>query len=647
MDDDSRERMKRVLAALSNAQTSAPPPDPTTDPDSEYAGLPYWYPPTVNSDTFDLAYYLDSIPNLKTLLSSPQGRQALTYADPLLFALVYLPHHLRDKRNPTAPPTFADPHFDWCRLALNWALFHHTETGPTLTEPDRNAYISPRETGKTTWWFLIIPMWAAAHGHKEFAAAFAHAKEQAEAHLRTFKAELEDNRFLREDYPDLCRPRRTLRGQPAADRVDAYTANSGFTFRAKGIDSSSLGMKDREKRPDLLLLDDVEPQEAQYNAKLARDRLSTILETVIPLNIYASFVMVGTVTMQGSVVHQLVQHARMQTDNNTAPADENLKWIDDWGIRAHHYAPITTTATGKQRSIWPQKWPLEYLQSIMHTRSYAKNYANDPKGLDGDFWNMEDYTYGIPPNPDNSPTRTALFIDPSTTRKKTSDPTGLAIVTWTPPTKSDRRALLATAPNMLHKLAQAVSHNPTYMPGVKHQVSIPANNFTRAQKKHLTLDQQLAMRAPGRCLVEAAWEVKKTGQELFDHVLEVLAANPHIRRVVIEVTQGGDLWLEIFANCPVRVEVTNPREKKEVRFARCLEYYQKKPTFVYHMPNPTTPPNRPPSPHPNVQKLEEQQQGFPKMMHDDIADAAVTGILYFLEPKPIAKSRKPTVRGYA
>lgn len=633
---DSQTRLRRVLQAINastNTNNKQQADDPTQDPASDYAGLPYWYPPSINSENFDLGYYLSTIPNLQALLPSPLGRKTLTYADPLLFALTYLPHHLRNKHEPTKPPSFADPHFEWCRLALRWALYNHTQTSPTLTESDRNAYISPRETGKTTWWFLIIPMWAAAHGHKEFIAAFAHAKEQAEAHLRTFKAELEDNRFLREDYPDLCRPRRTLRGQPAADRVDAYTANSGFTFRAKGIDSSSLGMKDRERRPDLLLLDDVEPDEAKYNAKLVKDRLGTILEAIIPLNIYASFVMVGTVTMPDSIVHQLVKYSK--TEQATDDTDADTQWIRDWQIKPHHYQPITGNPP---RSIWPDKWPLDYLLSIAHTRSYAKNYANDPKGVDGDYWNMEDYTYGEPPNTPPQPTRTALFIDPPTTHTNTSDPAGLAIVTWTPPTRADRKALAQQAKGTLAKLAlheTSQAQTQTLLPsGVSYQVSIPSKNFPKPVRRKLTVDQQLALRAPGRVTIESAWSIKATGKALYRHALATINNNPHIQRVVIETTQGGDLWLEIFADCPVQVQVITPRESKEVRFARALEYYQKRPTFVYHK-DPTA-----------VRKLEEQQMGFPKMLHDDIADAATAGILYFLEPKPPSPNNRTRVRSY-
>ena len=42
-----------------------------------------------------------------------------------------------------------------------------------------------------------------------------------------------------------------------ADRVSLYHARSGFVFAAAGMDSSNLGMKVGDRRPDLLILDDI------------------------------------------------------------------------------------------------------------------------------------------------------------------------------------------------------------------------------------------------------------------------------------------------------------------------------------------------------------------------------------------------------
>jgi hypothetical protein len=126
---------------------------------------------------------------------------------------------------------------------------------------------------------------------------------------------------------------------------------SGFVFAAKGIDASSLGMKVGAQRPDLLLLDDVEPDEAQYSVYQAGKRLKTITDAILPLNIYARVVLSGTVTMPGSVTHQLVRWAKGERDDANA-------WVGDEKFRVHHHLPIEQRPDGTERSVWPQKWPL-------------------------------------------------------------------------------------------------------------------------------------------------------------------------------------------------------------------------------------------------------------------------------------------------
>lgn len=595
-----------------------------------------WVDPRINSSNFDLHAYLASIPNLDTLIKSPAGRVALTYADPMLFALTYLPHHLRDPNAPTLPPSFADCHFDWCRLALRWAANRNRNTNdPIKPQEDRIAEVAPRMCGKSTWWFLIVPMWAAAHGHKRFVAAFASTATQAEGHLKTFKNELDNNRYLREDFPDLCAPKRRPRGAVVADRVDTFQAQSGFVFAAKGVDSSNLGMKVEEVRPDLLLMDDVEPDESSYSADLADKRLKTIQDAILQLNIYASVVFVGTVTMPGSIIHQLVKSARQQGTQ---------AWIKDEQIVTHYYAPIVLDRnTGEPRSLWPQKWPLEYLLSIQHTRSYAKNYANDPKGRDGDYWNEEDFTREHMPR--NNFTRTAIFIDPATTSTKTSDPAGIAVVSWNPPGFLDKHpgnaatnSETATVDAMLRHLYPASVATGATDRWRGDKIEMSANQMVTQRKnapKNRATNTTFKMH-PGFTSVLYADEVKLTGRPLAQHVYKLIANNPqwNVRRIVVEVTQGGDLWLEVFADSPVIVEVTNPRESKETRFGRCLEYYQKIPSLVTHEPKAA------------LHKLEEQQMAFPKHIHDDIADAACQGIIYFLEPKPRKKRVRTKVKSY-
>jgi hypothetical protein len=472
-------------------------------------------------------------------------RRALA-ADPVAFALIYLPHHMRDREGRIS---FSEIHYDWARIGLAWR--------EPVTEPQqhRHAFIAPRETGKSTWWFLILPLWAASQGIKRFIVAFADASAQAETHLRTFKEELERNPLLRADYPELCEPARKVTGGTLADRAGMIHQKDGLVFAARGMDAKTLGLKVQERRPDLLIFDDIEGDESSYSEDQAAKRLRTVTDAAFPLNIYAAVAMVGTVTMPGSIMHQLVKAA-----NQVELAD----WIADEKITAHHYQPIVTEDDGTERSVWPEKWPLSWLLGFRHTRSYAKNYANDPMGIEGAYWTRDDFRYGTL---GVEATRWILVLDPAVTTKDKSDWTGWAVV--------------ACAPEQYQQTPQG-----------------------------------RVMTKPRRVEIVDAGEVKLSGEALRAWVLKTLAKWERIKAIRIEVNQGGDLWYTVLHDMPVKLLVFTSKESKEVRFSWALDYYQTGGGRVLHRQE--------------LRKAQEQMVAFPKAPHDDIADAVVSGVLFFL-----------------
>jgi hypothetical protein len=158
---------------------------------------------------FNLAEYLGQFD--PRLLADSEGRRILTRLDPLLFALCYAPHHLRGPETGDAI-TFSEFH-----IAL--AEYARELVKPLGRNPGerRDAWVAPRSAGKSSWLFLLIPLWLAAHGHRKFIAAFASSATQAQDHLMSLKRELENNPILRADYPDLCDPARRPKGTTESD----------------------------------------------------------------------------------------------------------------------------------------------------------------------------------------------------------------------------------------------------------------------------------------------------------------------------------------------------------------------------------------------------------------------------------------------
>ncbi|MCX4232817.1 hypothetical protein [Streptomyces ortus] len=476
----------------------------------------------------------------------PECRRILTRDNPLLFALTYLPHHLKDQNGRLS---LSGVHEDWIAHARHWI-------SPNLKSKNgRHAYIAPRSMGKSTWWQLILPLWAAAHGHVDFIAGFASAASQARQRLRDIKHELETNPLLRADYPTLCAPAKRSTGASDADRQDMYVAASGAAFTAQGIDSSVLGAKVGSRRPGLIILDDVEPGESMYSQYQMEKRLKQIQDDILPLNDKAHVVLVGTVTMPGSITHQLVK---------AADGREIADWITEEQIHVHHYKPILTAPDGTEYSVWPEKWPMDFLNQERHFRSFAKNFANDPMGYDGKYWSREDFRHGQL----DTVTKTLLSIDPAVTAKESSDYTGLAVVGYSPLEK--------------------------------------------------------------RCVIKHTAGVRLIGKDLRDHVISLLERFPEIRVVRVEANQAGDLWHDVFHHLPgVKVITHTSSASKEVRFAQALDWWQRG-RVLHAQPMPV---------------LEEQAVGFPEAAFDDVIDAAVAGVAFFLQPNTKTKAGH-TVRSY-
>ena len=412
-----------------------------------------------------------------------------TRDDPLLFVLWFLHRHIEDPISHR--PTLSVVHEEWIAQAKEWT------TGPARDPQEhRDAFVAPREMGKSTWWFLLLPLWAAAHGHIKFAAAFAHSGTQAEEHLATLKKELDSNAVLREVFPDLCKPALRPRGVTMADNRGMLQTKSGFVFAARGIDSGNLGMKVGAQRPDLLILDDVEPGESNYSNYQVEKRLSTITDVVLPLNVRARVVVVGTVTMPGSIIHQLVEHAAGTT---TKP------WIVDEGFEVHHAQPFVTDEAGNLASVWEEKWSLDYLLSIRHTRSFAKNFLNQPVATDGDYWQPDDFVYGDV----EGMTRVALSVDPAVTTKTTSDYTGLAVVGWSPSEKcclvSDSRSVKLTGAALRRYVLRMLEEHPevTFVfvevnqggdvwRDIFHDLPVPLRLGTSSEKKEVRAAETLS-----------------------------------------------------------------------------------------------------------------------------------------------------------
>jgi predicted phage terminase large subunit-like protein len=487
------------------------------------------------------------------LLQTREGRIAVTKHDPLLFAAVYMPHKLKVNDDDTI--TLNDFHLDVINYAKSWTYPLTTARGPVDT------FIAPRMTGKSTWIFHILPIWAASHMHKRYIIAFSDSDTQARQWLLNFKMEITGNKLLAEDYPELVETAKMTEGAKAMmDNRNVTKRGNGFIFQVAGADSNVLGANIGGLRPEILLFDDIEPTESNYSQLEAAKRLNTVLSAHFYLNTYAIKVFIGTTTMPDSIIDQIrkvgeakANFTREQEWDREAfrnSLDSQYRWVVDHEINCRYWPAIISSEAGEY-SLWPEKWPMEWLNNQRHTREFAMNMMNRPISLDGGYWGEDDILIDEPIAWGN----TIISVDPAVTTKRASDYTGIAVLS--------------------------------------RGIGVPRDWI----------------------YVRHAEQVKYTSVTLKDHI-DSLIEKYDAKVVYVETNQGGDLWKDVFSGIKAKFRSVRQSEKKELRAAKVHDLYIKgRVKHTKHFPS-----------------LEEQMLAFPKVPHDDVLDAVVSGVLYFNRP---------------
>jgi predicted phage terminase large subunit-like protein len=339
--------------------------------------------------------------------SDSATRRKFSRREPLIFAMLYLRHQLWSETT------------QWRRSLNPLHIFLAEEAAtywPRRLRPKehRVAVVAPRDSGKTTHDFLINPLWGAAHGWKDFPLFLSDSGPRAEEHLANLRDELATNDKLQEDFPDLCEPARR-NGRSLGDSSTVFRSASGVTFMARGIDAKNLGMRERRERPDLIVVDDIEPY-GSYSNDTKDKRLSVLLNGVLPMNLNASVYLVGTVVRHGSIMHGVVQ---ADTGNGVA------NWIREERFRTKYFPAYSRSrTTGVEESFWPEKWSMDFIREERKTATFQLGMMNQPIVPGSGLFTAADMHFGAPFVIDSC----VLAIDPAVSAKETSDYTGIAVI---------------------------------------------------------------------------------------------------------------------------------------------------------------------------------------------------------------------------
>ena len=224
------------------------------------------------------------------------------------FVQNYFPHYVRS------------PH----KSQLHEYLFG---TLPALLRRPENALeadAAPRGEAKSTMVTQLFSLWCIVTGKKHYIVIVMDSIDQAYPMLEAIKAELEFNPRLKTDFPEACGQGRVWQSGTAvtANDVKIQVAGSGKKLR---------GLRHGPYRPDLVVLDDIENDEAVRNPDM-RDKLEGWLKkTVLHLGgVGQKFdvVYIGTILHYDSVLNRTLNNPMW----HSARFKAMLKWPDNMAL---------------------------------------------------------------------------------------------------------------------------------------------------------------------------------------------------------------------------------------------------------------------------------------------------------------------------
>ena len=302
------------------------------------------------------------------------------------FCEYYFPHflNLRDKATGKVIRT------------VHNAPFHNAAARKVKSTPNLKAvFMWPRGHAKSTHFDIFMPLWLMFQPERliNFMVVVGKSEDSADRLLGDIQAELQYNKRIVADFGEQMSLGNWMEGE--------FTTRNGVKFLAVGRGQSPRGLREREARPDYIVIDDLDDDELCRNERRVRELTDWVKEALFgALDVgRGRFIMVGNLISKNSVLANIAATRGVHVSKICAVDDKgNPVWKEKWtkqeaqeyadfvGYRAWQkemmHNPINEGAIFKHEWIRYKKvLPLrKYEQLICYTDpSFKSTTANDYK----------------------------------------------------------------------------------------------------------------------------------------------------------------------------------------------------------------------------------------------------------------------------
>ncbi len=212
-------------------------------------------------------------------LERRQARLSRAASDPLYFCRTYLPHYFTQ-----APAPF------------HYELIGLLETRGPVVRPIVAA--APREFAKSTVCSFGYVLHQICFGKRHFIIIGSDTEDLASDLTGYIYLELLYNERLHQDFGELVRPNKA---------VDDFVTRNDVRVKARGRGQRLRGLKHKQWRPDLVILDDLENDVNVRNPEIAEHILDWVTSAVYPaIEAQGTLMIIGTILRQRSALHRML-----------------------------------------------------------------------------------------------------------------------------------------------------------------------------------------------------------------------------------------------------------------------------------------------------------------------------------------------------
>lgn len=234
------------------------------------------------------------------------------------FCEYYFPHYLTLRDKVTGEPL---------RVIHN-APFHNAAAMKVRNTPNLKAVFKwPRGHAKSTHFDIFLPLWLMFQPKRliNFMVVVGKSQDSANRLLADIQAELGYNRRLIADFGDQKNLGEWTEGE--------FRTKDGVKFLACGRGQSPRGLRDRESRPDYIVIDDLDDDELCRNEKRVKDLTAWVKEALFgALDVgRGRFIMVGNLISRCSVLANMCATKGVHVSEIRAvDKNGNPVWREKW-----------------------------------------------------------------------------------------------------------------------------------------------------------------------------------------------------------------------------------------------------------------------------------------------------------------------------